>query len=126
MWFQAKHESTIYFPSGVVMEMVRNEEPEFKRIYLYKIDPRCLAKLTARTSLGSRRYDGELTQPNGRRILFDPEAIADKILDPVLVPLVEKFCNEALFQDGTFMGSKPQEFIDNRGVCWVRSAEKQA
>lgn len=67
-----------------------------------------------------RRFSGELTQPNGRWVHFDPERIADKIIDPLLVPLVEKAVRAVFALDKAFMDSRPDRFTDEKDRVWVR------
>jgi len=59
-----------------------------------------------------------MTQHNGRWIIFEPERIADKIVDPVLVPLVEQFVKEVFALDKAFTESDPSEFVDESGTTW--------
>lgn len=108
-------------PAGnVKIKEVREDRPSFKREYEVPVDHR-VVKITARSSAGlGRWYSGELTQPGGRWVLFDPERIADKILDPALVPLVEVACRDILSIDRAFMASRPNSFVDEGGSTWVR------
>lgn len=96
------------------------EVPAFRRIYVKKLDNRATMTLTAKSSnyLG-RWYRGELTQPNGAWVMFDPEKVAERILDPTLVPLVQKAVDEALTLDKAFISSKPRSFKDEKGNTWV-------
>jgi hypothetical protein len=99
------------------------EPPEFKRLYRVKLDQRASMTVTARTSsiLGRRDYSGELTQPGGRWVWFDPERVADKILDPALVPLIEQWVGEIIRLDKEWLGSGRDVYIDNRGGVWRRA-----
>jgi hypothetical protein len=108
---------------GIETKLVPEEEPEFKRLYNVKLDERCSMTITARTSsiLGRRDFSGELTQPGGRWVLFDPERVADKILDPTLVPLIEARVKEIIALDKRLQGNGPSEFKDDRGTVWVRA-----
>jgi hypothetical protein len=122
MWFSPKHETVIETTTSMRVEDVRADVPAFKRLYKGQLDARCSITVTARTGYGGTRYkSGELTQPNGKWVLFDPDAVADKILDPALVPLVQAFCDEAAAQDVAFIRNDPSQFIDERGVRWVRT-----
>lgn len=104
----------------VKVKSIREDRPMFGREYSMPLDHRSV-KVTARSSSGLGRWlSGELTQSNGRWVLFDPDAIADKILDPALVPLVEKACREIMAIDDEFMASRPRSFVDEGGVTWVR------
>lgn len=106
--------------SGISVKNVHADAPPFKRTYTTKLSDRASVEVTTKTFIGSRMNSGELTQPNGRWLLFDPERIADKILDPVLVPLVEAFVKEVFELDKAFMASKPSEFTDDHGTTWRR------
>jgi hypothetical protein len=120
MWFSPKHEVVVVTDESMRIENVREDAPAFKRIYKGHLDARCSITVTMKTSYGSRYKSGELTQPNGRWVLFDPDEVADKILDPVLVPLVQSFCDAAEVQDKAFIQSDPREFSDEHGARWVR------
>jgi hypothetical protein len=69
---------------------------------------------------GHRFTSGELTQSNGRWVLFEPERPADKILDREILPIVQRFCDEILALDAAYVKSDPGEFVDVRGVRWRR------
>lgn len=99
------------------------DNPEFKRIYKAQLDHRAHITVEARTwDYMGRRFSGELRQPNGNRIYFEPERIADKIIDPVLVPLVEA-CVRVIFDlDREFMRTAPNEFYDKKGRLWRLAA----
>lgn len=108
-------------PSGITVSLAPEERPEFKRVYSKTLTERARVKVEAKTFIGSARFfSGELTQPNGRWVLFDPREIADKILDPALVPLVQAFCTEVARLDKAFMANSPGEFVDEGGSTWRR------
>lgn len=101
---------------------VREDAPEFKRIYKMRLDDNAAMELTAWTFLGRRTLDGELTQPDGRWVDFDPERPADEILDPRLIPLIEARVKEVRALDREFMRSAgPAEFTDETGQRWKRA-----
>src|SRR5271154_5352658 len=114
----SKHDRVQETASGINVESIRSEVPEFRRVYNARLDARASVKIEIRTSYGHRSANGELTQPNGRWILFDPDRIADKILDPTLVPLVERYVAEIIELDRQFVKSDPGEFIDVQGATW--------
>ena len=99
---------------------IREEKPRFKREYETKLDQRAECLVTAQTFCGHRSFSGQLTQPNGRWVLFDPDRIADKILDSALVPLTEMFCQEVRKLDHLFIKSNPASFTDESGARWER------
>jgi hypothetical protein len=76
---------------AITVKDIRADAPKFARSYTVKLDDRATLRVTIKSFLG-RYSSGELTQPNGRWVFFDPDRIADKILDPVLLPLVERYC----------------------------------
>jgi hypothetical protein len=108
-------------PTAIAVKEVPEDVPEFKREYSARLDHRAVIKIDARTWAWGRRYGGELTQPNGRRVWFEPERIADKILDPALVPLVEKAVRQIIAMDEAYMATKPDRFTDEKRQVWVRA-----
>jgi hypothetical protein len=75
------------------------EQPRFKREYSAKIIRGIQVKITADRGYGAVRYNGELTQRDGKWVLFDPDRIADKIIDPVLLPEVTKVVDQMVAAD---------------------------
>lgn len=105
--------------SGIHVHDDDNDVPEFERVYTVKLNNRATMKVTMKTFLNSLMTSGELTQPNGRWVLFEPERVADKILDPVLVPVIEKYIAEIFTIDKPWRASV-SEFTDKRGNTWRR------
>lgn len=106
------------------VENRREDRPRFKRVYTCEIAARrCTMILEAYTFIGRRCWGGELRQPNGKYVLFDSDAVADKIIDPVLVPLIIEACSEIMHIDRKFIESRPNEFTDEGGVRWRRIEE---
>ena len=117
------HHQVVSTDSCISISEERETRPEFKRIYKAVLSPKARITIKARTTMfGDRSFDGELTQPNGRWVLFDPFRIADKILDPTLVPLVEETCKAIFALDRQYMDPPPQEFVDESGTRWTRAA----
>jgi hypothetical protein len=56
-------------------------------------------------------------------VFFDPEKPADKILDRDILPTVERLCTQVIAADHQWYDANPNEFIDVRGVKWVRGLE---
>jgi hypothetical protein len=110
------HDHVEKTPSGLNVENIREEPPKFERVYTSRLDARASIKVTIKRSYGGLYKTGELTQPNGRWVFFDPDAIADKIIDPVLVPLVQKCVDEIYQLDRAYRSPEPGEFFDTRGV----------
>lgn len=118
-WSQA---SETMQEGDVKVENIRARAPEFGRRYVVTLDTRAVMTITAYSyTTEYRSFGGELRQPDGRRIQFDPHAIADKIIDPLLVPLVERAVKSVLALDGTYVNSHPSSFMDEQGVRWVRA-----
>ena len=120
----SKHDNVGKTESGIHIESLRNDIPEFFRVYTVQVigtDRRCTMKLIiGEWSLGLRK-DAELTQDNGRWVAFDPDNIAEKILDRALVPLIQQYVDEIYGIDKAFRKSSPNQFIDERGVTWRRA-----
>lgn len=108
-------------PTPIALKEIPEDVPAFKREYTARLDHRAVIKIDARTWSRGRRYGGELSQPNGRWVLFDPERIADKILDPALVPLVERAVREIVAMDEAYMATNPDRFTDEKRQVWVRA-----
>lgn len=70
-------------------------------------------------STGGVEFSDELKQPDGKLVLFDCDAVTDKILDRDLVPEVEKDCAIVHAQALKFWKeTPPNQFTDRRGVTW--------
>jgi hypothetical protein len=106
--------------SGIRVVNDREDQPQFKRTYRKTLDSRAKVEVEAKTFVGSRSFHGTLVQPNGNRVWFEPSRIADRILDPALVPLVAAFCEELFALDRAYVKSKPREFVDTGGTRWRR------
>lgn len=96
------------------------DEPKFERIYTVRLPRSCSMKIRMKTFFGRHAY-GELTQANGNCVWFEPERIADRILDRELVPVIERYVREIFAMDRAFMANKPKEFIDEKGQRWIRA-----
>jgi hypothetical protein len=113
-------------PVDLFIEDVVADRPRFERIYKAWLDPEGrLVKVTAKTLFNERWFDGELDQADGKYIIFKVEAVADKILDPTLVPLVQAKVDEILRMDAAFIGSNPKDFTDEDGIKWTRDNRAQ-
>lgn len=117
-WFS--NGNTVTTAGEIKIEDKRPDPPEFRREYSKRLDGRALIEIEARTWEFGRRVGGTLIQPNGNRIWFEPERIADKIIDPLLVPLVQQAVDEIMALDRAFIASDPKEFIDSKGRPWRR------
>ena len=104
------------------IENIRETQPRWGRRYVTRLDERATLTVSAESYIGRRWISGELRQPNGKNISFDPKEIADKIIDRTLVPLVERACEEILSLDRAYMASNRPEFLDETGARWERAA----
>ena len=109
--------------TGVTITDEPNDAPEFKRIYVKYVYPRNVKikiTVTIHTFSGTRMTQGELTQSDGKWVLFEPERPADKIIDPVLLPMVNEACKVILQIDHDFIRNYPKKFTDSAGHTSVR------
>jgi hypothetical protein len=108
---------------GVQIEAVPNDWPSFTRAYSKVLSGGITVTVKRHTSeyesLG-RRSDGTLTQSDGRWVLFEPEKVADKILDRDIAARVQAFADEVLRLDREYIASKPDTFVDKNGTTWKR------
>lgn len=109
------------FPATISVKDVREDAPKFKRAYSATVTRGIKVTVTIYNSYGATYSGGELTQPNGRWILFDPDRIADKIIDPALLPEVESTVRDIKALDRSWRQSQPTSFIDERGTKWIRA-----
>ncbi len=121
MWPFGSASVDVVTPTGLKIEDKPGDVPKFERIYSAELSNGRTIVVKCRTTYdGSRYKNGELDQPGGRWVLFDPDNVADKIIDPALVPLVQGRCDEISKVDKAFIASKPSEFVDDAGVRWRR------
>ncbi|MNK47804.1 hypothetical protein D3C87_666230 [compost metagenome] len=108
---------------GATIENGKEDQPKFSRTYTKQLSAVAEIKLDFTTSnYWGRKASGTLTQPNYNYIFFDPHRIADKILDPKLVPLVEAFCLAAILEDARWIKENANEYTDETGQRWVKAA----
>ena len=111
--------------SSIVIKSVPEDIPQFRREYTVKLTDSVSMKITAKSHKnygnGNRVLYGELDQKDGKWVLFDPEAPADKILDRELLPLVQIKCQEILVFDKRFRDGRPNRYIDENGDYWTRN-----
>jgi hypothetical protein len=100
---------------------VREDAPEFRRDYESVIVRGIKVKISVRRGFfrGSYYKSGELTQPNGKWVLFDPEDVADKILDPEILGEVERVCSDIIAMDNAWRSEPKRAFVDKNGQQWV-------
>lgn len=120
MWFKKRK-----YAGGIADITVTNgkeEAPEFAKRYSAQLTDQVHVEVFFRTSSYLGRYpSGMCYQKNGNYISFSPDSIADKILDPALVPIIEDFVRAAKEIDGAFVKSKPKGFVDKTGTKWIRA-----
>lgn len=109
----------------IIVTMPKEDPPEFERVYEAMVQTsvgRFAVKIRRYTSRFSGRTDhyGELRQGSGSYILFDPQNVADKIIDRELYPKVQAVIDRMLEMDRKFVESNPCEFTDSRGVTWQK------
>lgn len=107
-------------PVGTSVDLDKHESPpEFKREYSVALSHGRTLKVTAETSMfGERDYEGEIDQPGGAWILFEPNEIADKVLDPALVPTVTEYVAQIIAADKIAI-KNDVEFTDRDGRTWI-------
>ena len=107
--------------TGIRVQDLPNDRPQFNRRYTARVNDYVSLKVELRSSYGGSRFDmSELDQSNGKWVLFDLSAPADKILDRDILPTVEKLCEEIVAIDAAYIRSAPSEFVDEAGVKWRR------
>ena len=109
---------------NIKVKDVPADVPTFKREYKMALGKK---KITMTITCSSRYYswrglerscDGELTQPDGKWVLFEPNRPADKILDSTLLPLVISGVAEIRKLDRAYMNPRPDYFVDESGTHW--------
>lgn len=108
---------------GVSIELSQEDRPAFERTYTCKIDGGFTVQITMRTFLGqhSRQcWAATVTQRDGKKISYEPEAVADKIIDRELYPAVQACTDKILAMDKEFNKSLPASFQDQDGYVWER------
>lgn len=108
---------------GATIKNGREDMPKLNRTYTKQLTAVAEIKLSFSSSgYWGRQAAGTLTQPNYNYIFFDPHKIADKILDPKLVPLVEAFCAAAIQEDARWLKENANEYVDEKGQRWVKAS----
>jgi hypothetical protein len=108
--------------SDVTVTSKPEDRPEFERIYQASLPRSCALKVRLYTSsFGTRSDMSEITQWNGRWVLFDVHRPADKIIDRELLPEIERLCTEIVRMDRAFLASDPREYVDEQGHRWWRA-----
>lgn len=117
VWFEKK----VITPEGIKVVLAPEDVPKFRRTYTLQLKSRNLSmEITTRKWSTGIMYSGELDQPGGKWVLFDPESPADKILDREIIGEVEQRCKEIIAMDKEWRSSKPSQFTDESGQVWER------
>lgn len=108
-------------PEIKIVDVLENE-PSFRKCYSGTLSNNARIELEAQKGFSwkPRIWSGILAQPNGNRIYFDPSNIAEKIIDPQLVPLIQNFVQAAFELDQQFMESPRDTFVDKNNHVWKR------
>lgn len=107
--------------SGLAIQDLPAERPEFKRRYSARINDEVSMKVEIKSSHYGGTYDvSELDQRNGSWVLFDLNKPADKILDREILPRVQQLCSEIVEIDRKYRAALPDEFVDETGARWRR------
>lgn len=98
----------------------REDPPKFVRKYRATIIRGITINVTCRTTMfGDRDISGELSQSISKWIFFNPNDIAEKILDPQLVPIVTDFVKVVSAMDREFVKTGCESFVDIKGRKWI-------
>jgi len=108
--------------AAIKAESLPEDEPKFKRRYTTEIAGGFRLEVEMKTyTHGSRYCSGYLWQSNGKMIGFDPHAVADKIIDRDLAPLVQQLSDQIIALDKDFCRSGTGQYTDDTGVMWIRA-----
>lgn len=120
-------ETPIAIPPTPIQIVATEDAPSFKRQYVLMLDGGFKLEITMETSGYSwepkdeRRDSSFLYQPDHALILFEARKIADRIIDPVLLPRVQAGVDRILALDATWVkSSKLVEYTDKNGTIWRR------
>ncbi len=119
MMFGTKHEAPVN-TTGVHVTDVPEDVPQFKRNYVAAVTDDVTITITMKTYSYGRQSAGELRQSDNKYVWFDPERVADRILDHTLVPLIEDRIKAIFTLDREFIKSNPCQFTDEKGTKWCR------
>lgn len=111
---------------SVSIENKRADVPSFERVYISQITP--AVSMTVKIKYywrGEELYKtGELTQKDGKWVLFDPDSPADKILDQDILAAVQAHLAVIYRIDKEYRDGKPSVFTDENGTVWRRVNDK--
>lgn len=107
------------------------DPPEFRRRYFSNVisKPGITMTLDCKTDRiwEDRECTATLRQPDEKSVAFAVggrysayDSIADKIIDPVIVPEVKRLAAEMHLQDAKYMQANPTEFKTKDGNRWAK------
>lgn len=106
--------------NGTSITDVPEDVPQFKRNYTAAVTNDVKITITMKTYSYGRSSAGELRQSDDKYVWFDPERVADRILDRSLVPLIEEHIKTIFALDAEYIKSNPCQFTDEKGTKWCR------
>lgn len=105
---------------GVVVKDIPQDPPAFEREYSEQITPDVAVIVKMKTyAFGRSDLYAELKQADGKYVFFSIHRVAEKIIQPELVPLVERSVQKILAMDRAYMETPTREFTDTNGTRWV-------
>ena len=108
--------------AAFTVAMTPEDHPVFRRTYTARLSEHRRLEVVVRrstTAFGEAvAVNGTLTQPDGRHVTFNPDSVADRILDQDLAVEVEDACHCILTEDRRWRAGKPSQFKDTDGVTW--------
>lgn len=113
-------------PPKIKIKDVKEDVPEFKKVYSGVLSNNACIELDVKyCDIYKRRSFGlgTLTQPNGSYVFFDVDRVADKILDPQLVPLINDFIKAVKELDKQYAATAQNSFMDKMGNVWLLEAK---
>lgn len=126
-WFKNKIQSDPTpepLPEVTIFTVVDSNCPEMRRKYKAPLTNGRWIEIEFRSRTWASGIDRDTTaflyQSRNKWLIFRINAIAENILDPELVPQVEKYVAEMIRLDDAYITSIPKEFVDSKGVKWVR------
>lgn len=111
----------IPLPEVITTDLRDSNSPEMKRRYTVQLTKGRWMEAEFRTQWnGKRDYSTFVYQSNSKWLLIRFDGIADQVLDPELVPLIEKYKTEMFRLDAEFIEIIPTEYTDKNGTTWLR------
>lgn len=111
----------------------RNEEvPKFNRVYKIPLISKPGLTMTVESRYLYGGYAGDkiyyfittLSQSDGSSIIFDPEKVADKVIDKTIIPEIIRIFQDIQQIDKEYRASRPPSFVDEEGITWNREIKE--